>query len=44
MQLQICTTIATLFISFIGILLLVINLEDIKEPAQLMVIVFFAIH
>ncbi|XP_051750473.1 ectonucleoside triphosphate diphosphohydrolase 2-like [Ctenopharyngodon idella] len=36
MQLQICTAIAIIFISFIGILLLAINLEDIKEPAQLM--------
>ncbi|KAK7173084.1 hypothetical protein R3I93_003036 [Phoxinus phoxinus] len=36
MQLQICTAIAILFISFIGILLLAINPEDIKEPAQLM--------
>lgn len=40
MQLQICTAIAILFISFIGILLLVIKPEDIKEPAQLMVIIF----
>ncbi len=37
MQFQICTAIAALFISFIGILLLVINTEDIKEPPQLMV-------
>lgn len=28
---------ATLFLSFIGILLLVINTEDIKGPAQFMV-------
>uniref|UniRef100_A0A671NX32 Ectonucleoside triphosphate diphosphohydrolase 2b n=1 Tax=Sinocyclocheilus anshuiensis TaxID=1608454 RepID=A0A671NX32_9TELE len=35
MQLQICTTIAALFISFIGILLLVINTEDIKGPVQI---------
>lgn len=37
MQLQICTAIAALFISFIGILLLVINTEDIRDPAKLMV-------
>lgn len=37
---QICTAIAIIFVSFIGILLLAINLEDIKEPAQLMVMDF----
>lgn len=37
MQLQVCTAVAAVFISFIGILLLVINTEDVKGPAQLMV-------
>ncbi|XP_687722.2 ectonucleoside triphosphate diphosphohydrolase 2 isoform X1 [Danio rerio] len=36
MQLQTCTIIAGLFVSFVGILLLVVNTEDFKEPAQLM--------
>ncbi|KTG31638.1 hypothetical protein cypCar_00034897, partial [Cyprinus carpio] len=36
MQLQICTTIAALFISFICILLLIINTEDIKGTVQLL--------
>ncbi|XP_052412295.1 ectonucleoside triphosphate diphosphohydrolase 2 [Carassius gibelio] len=36
MQLPICTAIAALLISFIGILLLVINTEEIKGQAQLM--------
>ncbi|XP_051517957.1 ectonucleoside triphosphate diphosphohydrolase 2 isoform X2 [Myxocyprinus asiaticus] len=36
LQCQIFTVTATLFLSFIGILLLAINTEDIKEPAQFM--------
>ncbi|XP_051965740.1 LOW QUALITY PROTEIN: ectonucleoside triphosphate diphosphohydrolase 2 [Xyrauchen texanus] len=36
LQCQIFTVTATLFLSFIGILLLAINTEDFKEPAQFM--------